>query len=458
VTHTILIVDDETRLAEVLAAALENFGHRPIVCSSASDALDVMAREEVDLIISDLRMKGMDGRELLHAIHRKWPDIPVVLMTAFTSVRDAVELIKEGAFDYVAKPFEISEIEATVARALKLNDVIRDNLRLRSELEERYRFDQLIGTSQSFRQVIEQIAEVCESKATVLLTGESGTGKEVISRAIHFASPRRLRPFVAVNCAAIPEGLLESELFGHVKGAFTGAVANRQGRFAAAEGGTLLLDEIGDMPQAVQVKILRALQERTIEPVGSTQSQSVDVRVIAATHKDLKRAVADGTFREDLYYRLNVFPIALPPLRERMEDLSLLAQHFLEAYSESMGKKIVAFTPGALASMANYRWPGNIRELQNCIERAVIVARSATVDVPDLPPYIFDLTESGAPATRVPNDLDAELVRQERAFVLEALQQSGGVQVRAAELLGISERSLWHRIKKLGIRIAKTAD
>jgi DNA-binding NtrC family response regulator len=458
VNHTILIVDDETRLAEVLAAALENFGHRPIVCASANAALELMEREDVDLVVSDLRMRGMDGRELLHAIHQKWPDIPVVMMTAFTSVRDAVELIKEGAFDYLAKPFEIGEIEATVARALKLTDVIRDNLRLRGELEDRYRFDQLIGTSQSFRQVIEHIGEVCESRATVLLTGESGTGKEVISRAIHFASPRRLRPFVAVNCAAVPEGLLESELFGHVKGAFTGALANRQGRFAAAEGGTLLLDEVGDMPPVVQVKILRALQERTIEPVGSTQSQSVDVRVIAATHRDLKRAVAESSFREDLYYRLNVFPIALPPLRDRMEDVPLLAQHFLRHYTESMGKKIVAFTPGALASMANYRWPGNIRELQNCIERAVIVARSSTIDVPDLPPYIFDQGASDSPVTRVPNDLDAELARQERAFVLEALQQSGGVQVRAAELLGISERSLWHRIKKLGIRIAKKAD
>ncbi len=457
-SHSILVVDDERRLAEALAAALENFGHRPIACFSAAEALEIMAREDVDLIISDLRMHGMDGRDLLHAIHRKSPDVPVIIMTAFTSVRDAVELIKEGAFDYVAKPFEIAEIEATVARALKLTDVMRDNLRLRDELEGRYRFDQLIGTSRSFRQVIEQIGEVCESRATVLLSGESGTGKEVIARAIHFNSPRRARAFVAVNCAAIPEGLLESELFGHVKGAFTGAHATRQGRFAAAEGGTLLLDEIGDMPAAVQVKILRVLQERTYEPVGATQPRRADVRVIAATNRDLKKAVADGQFREDLFYRLNVFPIALPPLRERTEDVPLLAQHFLEHFTEAMGKKIVAFTPGAVAAMVQYRWPGNIRELQNCVERAVIVARAATIDVPDLPRYIFAETENPTAGLDIPTDLDSELARQERRFLLEALQRANGIQVRAAEILGISERSLWHRIKKHGIRIARKAD
>ena len=456
--HSILIVDDEARLADVLATAMESFGFAAQTASSGQEALDIMGRETIDLVVSDLRMPGMDGRALLHAVRRGWPDVPVVLITAFTSVRDAVDLVKEGAFDYISKPFEIGEIEAVVRRALRLNEVIRDNERLRGELEGRYRFDQLIGTSPPFRRVIEQIGEVCESRATVLLTGESGTGKEVIARAVHFNSPRRAKAYVGVNCAAIPEGLLESELFGHVKGAFTGAIGNRPGRFAAAEGGTLLLDEIGDMPVATQVKLLRVLQERSYEPVGSTQTLQSDVRVIAATHQDLRLSVSEGRFREDLYYRLNVFPIFVPALRDRAEDVPLLAQHFLAQFNETMGKQIIGFTPAAMAAMVNYRWPGNIRELQNCLERAVIVARATTIDVPDLPRYLFGDAGGAEPVTKVPVDLDGELARLERGFIVEALEQAEGVQVRAAQALGVSERSLWHRVKKLGIRIGKRAD
>ena len=457
-SHTILIVDDEARLADVLATAMDSFGFSALTASNGQEALDIMGRETIDLVLSDLRMPGMDGRALLHAIRRGWPDVPVVLITAFTSVRDAVDLVKEGAFDYISKPFEIGEIEAVVRRALRLNEVIRDNERLRGELEGRYRFDQLIGTSPPFRRVIEQIGEVCESRATVLLTGESGTGKEVIARAVHFNSPRRAKAYVGVNCAAIPEGLLESELFGHVKGAFTGAIGNRPGRFAAAEGGTLLLDEIGDMPVATQVKLLRVLQERSYEPVGSTQTLQSDVRVIAATHQDLRLSVSEGRFREDLYYRLNVFPIFVPALRDRAEDVPLLAQHFLAQFNETMGKQIIGFTPAAMAAMVNYRWPGNIRELQNCLERAVIVARATTIDVPDLPRYLFGDAGGAEPVTKVPVDLDGELARLERGFIVEALEQAEGVQVRAAQALGVSERSLWHRVKKLGIRIGKRAD
>ena len=457
-SHTILIVDDEARLADVLATAMDSFGFSALTASNGQEALDIMGRETIDLVLSDLRMPGMDGRALLHAIRRGWPDVPVVLITAFTSVRDAVDLVKEGAFDYISKPFEIGEIEAVVRRALRLNEVIRDNERLRGELEGRYRFDQLIGTSPPFRRVIEQIGEVCESRATVLLTGESGTGKEVIARAVHFNSPRRAKAYVGVNCAAIPEGLLESELFGHVKGAFTGAIGNRPGRFAAAEGGTLLLDEIGDMPVATQVKLLRVLQERSYEPVGSTQTLQSDVRVIAATHQDLRLSVSEGRFREDLYYRLNVFPIFVPALRDRAEDVPLLAQHFLAQFNETMGKQIIGFTPAAMAAMVNYRWPGNIRELQNCLERAVIVARATTIDVPDLPRYLFGDASGAEPVTKVPVDLDGELARLERGFIVEALEQAEGVQVRAAQALGVSERSLWHRVKKLGIRIGKRAD
>ncbi|MBI3514902.1 MAG: sigma 54-interacting transcriptional regulator, partial [Proteobacteria bacterium] len=332
---------------------------------------------------------------------------------------------------------------------------LRDNQRLRAELEGRYSFANLIGSSPAFRQVIGAIGEVCESKATVLITGESGTGKEMVARAIHFNSSRKSGPFVAINCAAIPEGLLESELFGHVKGAFTGAVSNRSGRFAQAHGGTLFLDEVGDMPVATQAKILRVLQERSFEPVGSTQTREVDVRLIAATHRDLQDAVRERQFREDLYYRLNVFPIALPALRERTEDIPALVEHFIEQIGASIGKRIGGFSPAAIKAMADYDWPGNIRELQNCIERSMIVAKTPTVDVADLPRYLFRQREERLDGTRIPPELDDELERIERRFILNALQKTQGVQVKAADLLGITERSLWHRIKKLGIQIVK---
>jgi two-component system, NtrC family, response regulator AtoC len=455
-THTILVVDDEIRLADVLTVALSDLGYQAIAAHTATEALEILKTEHIDLVLTDLRMPGMDGRQLLNQIRKNHPTIPVVMITAFASVRDAVELIKEGAFDYIAKPFEIEDVAATVHRALRLNEVVKDNVRLRTELEGRYRFDQLIGTSAPFCRVIEQVSEVCESRATVLLTGESGTGKEVVARAIHFNSPRSKRPFVAVNCAAIPEGLLESELFGHVKGAFTGAISNREGRFAQADGGTLLLDEIGDMPIAIQAKILRVLQERTFEPVGSTKTIQTDVRVIAATHKDLKLAVSNGTFREDLYYRLNVFPIELPALRERKQDVPLIANYFLKQFNESMGKRIIDFSEAAQTAMQNYNWPGNIRELQNCVERAVIVARGTSIDLANLPRYVLEGSNSTPIQTsQLPSDIDEELARQERNYLLKALEESEGVQTKAAQMLGISERSFWHRVKKHDIKIVK---
>jgi len=452
-----VIVDNEIRLAEVLAAALAHIGYRADAFESAKEALEAVDKETTDLVISDMRMPEMSGRELLHEIKKRSPDIPVIIMTAYTSVRDAVELVKEGAFDYVSKPFETDDIATAVARALKRSDVVRDNKRLRGELERRYRFDQLIGTSAAFRQVIDLITKVCESRATVLLTGESGTGKELVAKAIHFNSPRQDEPFVAVNCAALPEALLESELFGHAKGAFPGAVSSRTGRFKAADGGTMFLDEIADMPAATQAKIFRLLEERTFEPIGSTRSEQVDVRIIVATHKDLRQAVAAGNFREDLYYRLNVFPIAMPSLRERASDIPLLAAHFLNQLTNETGKRIVNFTPKAMALMTAYAWPGNIRELMNCIERAVIVCRGSTIDVPELPPYLFDLGEKPVQAKTIPSDLDAELRRMEREYILDALKQTDGIQIKAAELLGISERSLWYRLKKLKIDLVTRA-
>jgi len=453
-SHSILVVDDEVRLADVLAAALEDLGYRATAVHSARAALIELERARFDLVLTDLRLPVMDGRALLREVRSRWPEVPVIIITAFAAVRDAVDLVKEGAFDYIAKPFEIDDVSATIRRALRLADVVRDNERLRSELEGRYSFDTLIGSSAAFRRVIEQVTEVCETKATVLLNGESGTGKELVAKAIHFNSPRRDKPFIAVNCAAIPETLLESELFGHVKGAFTGALANRTGRFAAADGGTLFLDEIGDMPLPIQAKLLRVIQERSFEPVGATRTQTVDVRLVAATHKDMRQAVDTGSFREDLFYRLNVFPIMLPPLRDRADDIPLLSLHFLAELAESMGKRASGFSPAALAAMTAYDWPGNIRELHNCIERAVIVAKTPTIDVTDLPQDLFS-TPRRSDRDALPRDLDAELERIERDFIIEALRRSDGVQVRAAKLLGIAERSLWHRIKKLGIRLGR---
>jgi len=457
---TILVVDDEPRLAEVLAVALGARGFRSEFVCSVAQAKDFLASHLVDLVIADLRMPERSGRDLLHDLRQERPDLPVVIATAYASMRDAVELVKEGAFDYLSKPFEIDDVVATIGRALQLKDTIDENRRLRDELERKYSFENLIGTSPAFQQVLRQITEVCGTRSTVLIQGESGTGKELVARAIHFNSPRRAKSFIALNCAAIPEALLESELFGHVKGAFTGAVGAREGRFAAANGGTLFLDEIGDMPIAVQAKVLRAIQEQVLEPVGSTQSIEVDVRIVAATHRDL-RAMADvRTFREDLYYRLNVFPIMLPALRERRDDILLLASYFLRSFAEDMAKKVVGFTPATEAAMQGYSWPGNIRELQNCIERAVIVAKGNAIEIGDLPRYVFEDVGRGQESSlagTVPHELDEALAKIERDFIVAAIEESGGVQAKAAVRLGISERSLWHRVKKLSIRIGKTA-
>lgn len=455
---SILVVDDERRLAELLAAALDDLGHATHVAYDGPTALAVMATERIDLVLSDLRLPGMDGRALLREIRSLWPDVPVVIITAFADVRDAVGLIKDGAFDYIAKPFEIDDVAATIARALSLTEMTRENERLRAELDQRYAFDRLIGASGAHRATLAAIAAVCETRATALLTGESGVGKEEVARAIHFNSPRKRKPFVAVNCAAIPEALLESELFGHVKGAFTGAVAARVGRFEAAQGGTIFLDEIGDMPAPAQVRLLRVLQERRFEPVGGDRAREADVRVLAATHRDLRREVEAGRFREDLFYRLNVFPIHIPPLRERVEDIGLLARHFLARFGEEMGKRVAGFTPAALAALEAHRWPGNVRELQNYVERAMILARRELIDVGDLPPEVAapSRRESAGASAMVTNDLDAEMERLERAYIEEALRRAGGVQAQAARDLGIAERSLWHRVKRLGVKVRKT--
>jgi DNA-binding NtrC family response regulator len=461
-THNILVVDDEPKLCDLLASALSQNDIQVFTASNGLHALKVLEQEDIDLVISDWRMPGMDGPQLLAEIKVRFPQLPVIVMTAYSTVKNAVQSMRNGAFDYIAKPFDIDELDITVSKALQFREILKDNQRMRAELEEHAQIDSLVGDSPTFRQVLQAVDSVRESNATILLTGESGTGKEMVARAIHKHGNRADKPFVAVNCAAIPEGLLESEMFGHRKGAFTGAVADRVGRFMQADKGTLFLDEVGDMPLALQAKILRALQERVIEPVGDPRERKVDVRVIAATNKNLLEAVANKEFREDLYYRLNVFPIPLPALRERVEDIAPLARHFAHTMGATAGKRINGFSPEALQAMASYSWPGNIRELQNCVERATIVASGAVIEEDDLPAYLFASRPAGDGAsmglnesTGVPPDLDAALAEVEKNYILAALQQSNGVQAAAAQLIGISERSFWYRLKKLGIHVDK---
>ena len=459
-SHNVLVVDDEPKLCDLLSSALSQNEVHVFTAGNGLQALAILEQEDIDLIISDWRMPGMDGPQLLAEVKARYPQLPVIVMTAYSTVKNAVQSMRNGAYDYIAKPFDIDELDITVSKALQFRDILRDNARMRAELDEHQHIENLIGDSPSFRRVLHAIDSVRDSNATILLTGESGTGKEMVARAIHKHGSRADKPFVAVNCAAIPEGLLESEMFGHRKGAFTGAVADRVGRFMQADKGTLFLDEVGDMPLALQAKILRALQERVIEPVGDPRERKVDVRVIAATNKNLLQAVADKEFREDLYYRLNVFPIPLPPLRERVEDIAPLARHFAHSLGATAGKRITGFSPSALQAMVQYNWPGNIRELQNCVERATIVANSHTIEDSDLPPYLFTAQASPtntllSPGACVPPDLEAALAEVEKAYILAALQQAHGVQAAAAQLIGISERSFWYRLKKLDIHVDK---
>ncbi|MCL1980385.1 MAG: sigma-54 dependent transcriptional regulator [Proteobacteria bacterium] len=459
--HTVLIVDDESKLLEVLSVALENMGYRPITAGSVEEALDKLREQEVHLVLSDLRLPGLSGRDLLERVKSLEPGLPVVIMTAYAALKDAVEIIKEGAFDYIVKPFDLGALEATVASALRFHALSADNKLLRHELGKAFSDRNFIGNSPAIQAVRQSIREVSASAANVLITGESGTGKEVVAKAIHYNGPRASAPFVPVNCAAIPESLLESELFGHVKGAFTDATSSRLGRFAQADAGTLFLDEIGDMSLPLQAKILRCIQEKTVEPVGANTSRQVDVRIIAATNQDLAAAISQGGFRQDLYYRLNVYPIALPPLREHPEDIPLLIEHFSRKFAAAMGKNPISFIPEALQAMQAYSWPGNVRELENCVERLFIVTPDGAVTPERLAASFVagDIQGARGPAAVAgrpvfPLDLSRRLADLEREIIMQALEEAEGVQVKAAELLNISERSIWHRIKKLEIAIS----
>jgi len=452
--ETILIVDDEKNYLLVLSAVLEEEGYEVLTAVSGAEALEVLASSEPDLVLTDMKMPGMDGIELLERIKARDPDLPVIMMTAHGTVDKAVEAMQKGAYTYLLKPFDNERLILYVRKAISLFQVIQENRRLRRAMQSQYRFGQLIGKSRSMQAVFDTVEKVAPSGATVLIEGESGTGKELVAKAIHFNSPRRDKPFVAVSCSALAETLLESELFGHEKGAFTGAVATRKGRFELAHGGTLFLDEIGELSAGLQVKLLRVLQERSFERVGGMRPITVDIRLIAATNRNLKEEVARGRFREDLFFRLNVVHIVLPPLRERREDIRLLVNHFLEKYAaeRKSGVPVKGLSPEVERLFYEYDWPGNVRELENVIERVMVLCPREIVTPADLP---ADFAQSSANLLQLGIPKDARLYETleavEKAMIERALRLCHNVQAHAAELLGITRSGLNQKIRRYGL-------
>jgi two-component system response regulator PilR (NtrC family) len=451
----VLVVDDERSMRELLDITLRQAGYQVTLADGGAAAIARLGREAFDLIITDLRMQDTDGMAVLRAARERAPGTAVVVVTAYASTETAVEAMRLGAYDYVTKPFKLDEIRVTLANALERKRLRDENRALKRQLVKAGPFDGFVGRSPSMQAVFDTIYKTADSGSTVMVTGESGTGKELVARAIHQTSGRQAGPFISVNCGAVTESLMESELFGHLKGAFTGAVSASEGLFAAADGGTLFLDEITEIAPSLQVKLLRAIQERQIRRVGDVRDIAVDVRLVAASNRDLSRAVADGVLREDLFYRLNVIPIHLPPLRERRDDIPLLITHFIEKIGAAQGKQVRGVTPEAMALLERYHWPGNIRELENVIERAMVLGSGELIDLdalpPDLkqPPSARDLTVA-LPADGV--DLEAVLARIEQRYIEMALDRTSGVQTRAAELLKVSFRQFRYKLRKHSLR------
>jgi two-component system response regulator PilR (NtrC family) len=456
----ILVVDDERSMREMLAILLKREGYEVLLAENGKSAVATLEREPVDILISDIKMPDISGVEVLRAAKRIDQDILGIMITAFASTESAVEAMRLGACDYLTKPFDLDVLRMKVREKIENRQLKQENVLLKRTLGLSHQFANIIGRSEAMLEVFKMIQTVARTNSTILLTGESGTGKGLVAQAIHFHSLRRERPVVAVNCGALPEALLESELFGHMRGAFTGADANKKGLVEVAERGTVFLDEIGEMSAVMQVKLLRVLQERKFRRVGGLEEMQADIRVIAATNQDLAKQVAEGRFREDLFYRINVIPIHLPPLRERREDIPLLAEHFLAKYSEQMEKDVTGVSHEAFELMMRYDWPGNIRELENTIERAVALESTPTVLPDSLPPSVRGdssrPTAPGQPAADVlPEsgfDLEAHVKEIERGYIAEALKRAGGVQVKAAELLGMSFRSFRYYVKKYNLR------
>ncbi|MCS7023783.1 MAG: sigma-54 dependent transcriptional regulator [Bryobacteraceae bacterium] len=451
-SHPVLIVDDEESLRRVTQVRLQKAGYLVDVAASAEEAEEKLARRSFSLVLTDLRMPGASGLDLLRRIKADYPDIIVVVMTAYGSVDTAVEAMKAGAYDYLTKPIDGDALLLVIGRALEHVKMREEIQTLRNSLDQKYGFENIIGRSRALLYTLDVASRAAQSDSTVLLRGETGTGKELLAKAVHFSSRRKDGPFVAINCGAIPRELLESELFGHVKGAFTGAVNHKKGKVEAADGGTLFLDEIGEMPFELQVKLLRMIQEREIEKVGGTEAIKVDVRIIAATHRNLQAMVEDGTFREDLYYRLAVIPIELPPLRERTEDIPELVNHFFARAKQRLGRENLRFPHHLMPYFTNYRWPGNIRELENVIERMIVLARTDEVSLEDLPDCMRRAT--GPSAGSIPIDIPEEgisLEGVERELLLRALQKADWNQSKAARYLDISRKTLIYRMEKYGL-------
>ncbi len=450
----ILIVDDEASVRDWLTIYLKRAGHSYRTAANGAEALVAIKEERFDLVITDLKMPKVSGLEVLLAVKEKAPFTEVVMITAFATPETAIKAMKAGAYDYLTKPFKIDEMGLIINRALEKRALVQDVTALREQLVSRNRFEDLVGKSEAMRQVFDLAKRVAGTKSTVLITGESGTGKELVARALHNASPRAKSPFVAINCGAIPENLLEAELFGHVRGAFTGAVSDSEGMFMAAQGGSLVLDEVGEMPLPLQVKLLRALQERKVRPVGGTRDRQVDVRVIAITNRELDQEMAAGRFRQDLYYRLNVIAIEVPRLAQRTEDIPLLVHHFIRKFALEQNKRIDTVDPEAMRQLLSYDFPGNVRELENLVERAVTLAPGSELTATVLATPANGPSPGGPAIGEIPPegvDLEKIVADVEREYIRKALDQAGGVRKAAAGLLGISFRSFRYRLDKLDI-------
>jgi DNA-binding NtrC family response regulator len=457
----ILVVDDEMIVCESCKRILEEEGYDVEIALSGKEAFEKMRANPFDIVITDLKMPGIDGMEVLRTFRTEYPDAIIIMITGFSTVETAVEAMKLGAFDYIPKPFTPDEVSIVVKKAIEKKSLLLENIYLRQELQEKYGFHNIVGKSKKMQEIYRIIAKVAMTDSTVLIYGGSGTGKELIARAIHFNSPRREKQFVPVDCAVLSENLLESELFGHVRGSFTGAVTTKPGLFEVADGGTVFLDEVGNISLAIQAKLLRVLQEREFTPVGGTKAKKVDIRLIAATNKDLEKMIKEETFREDLYYRLNIVPIYLPPLRERQEDISLLAVHFLKKYAEEMGKTVKGFTPEAMEKLMRYPWPGNVRELENVIERTVVMIEDEMIR----PEYLIlpgqrekENLDEHVPMTseelkEIKKHMREKAVEEiERAFVLNALERNHWNVTRAAEEVGMLRPNFQALMRKYNLR------
>jgi two-component system NtrC family response regulator len=449
----ILVVDDDASLRRVLEYNLAEEGYEVTAAGSGEEALSLLERERFDLVVTDIKMPGMDGMDLLRRVKDSSPDTQVVMITAFGTIEMAVEAMKAGAFEYITKPFNRDELKLTARKALRFRTLETENLRLKKEVSRKFGFENIVGDSVRMQEVFRLVEKVADSDVSVLVTGESGTGKELVAKAIHYRSYRSEKPFVAINCAAIPRELLESELFGHKKGAFTGAVRDKKGKFEDAGGGTLFLDEIGELPVELQAKLLRAVQEREITPVGGSAPVRFDARIISATNRDLEAEIAQGRFREDLYYRLAVVPVRLPSLRERPEDIPLLVRHFLEKLG---GGARISISPEALEALGNYHWKGNVRELENTLERLVILRETDRIRLEDLPESLRSgggrvQAEGRDGFSFVLPSGGISLEEAEKALIIEALERNGWNQTKAAQFLRIPRHILLYRMEKFGI-------